>query len=853
MSTAGFYHCSVKSVGRSNGRSIIAAAAYRSGECLFDELTGKIADYRARGGVEDSFIIARADAPDWAMQAAREARQRLWNEAERAEPRANGRLATELELALPHELTPEQRKELVSAFVLKIVEKYGIAADVAIHAPGQDGDHRNYHAHVLFTHRELGPDGFGEVSNARTVTKNVKGVEKDVTIYGIAANPTDVKALRQEWEQEVNLHYEMAGLDIRVDHRSHKDRGIEQEPTRHLGPEATAMERRGVASELGDANREIMARNEALRDRAQLEIEAVKIAAELAAARTLAEMEAAAMQYTAAKGRRDDIRPDNDAPQPDYAAAKGRTDDIRPDPSRTFGAGADRVTEPGIFDRDAADAAWMKAVEAEAIRAEHAAHAAAKGRVDDIRAERGATVQPDYAAAKGRTDNIRPEIHEERPLGKTAGDIRMALSLSRTASEFQEGLAAHGISLALTSAEEARQSQRTAAFAKEIGSFARVLREGEIVAVNGSGHVYRLDERTTGQTRNEIEGRLAGLDRTELSNIADTKEAMREAAQAAWVDQQRDARERERLPNRIESRIAECGRQARQDVIFADSEDRLAVRLKPEDEQRIRTARIYEAFAARLDEAGIAIARVKDADITAIAALREQEGFDRASGQAHRPRHFAADLVAGDMAAVTGSGEVYRINPEKIGDAKQHLPEELPGVIETRARIEIEREQKAELYGQRRADNLTAQQDYAAGRESSHQAAETARNVRQFNQDIGEAVDTGWKATGGFMRGLASAAEKFIDFLGDMLFPAPPPTPDQAERMVRSAEEKQQAHAEQAAHQERTESQYWLIEEARRRVAEQEREDGLDRYRSGRSRDDDDGGRERDRGYELER
>ncbi|MBV8846030.1 MAG: hypothetical protein JO307_24740, partial [Bryobacterales bacterium] len=105
--------------------------------------------------------------------------------------------------------------------------------------------------------------------------------------------------------------------------------------------------------------------------------------------------------------------------------------------------------------------------------------------------------------------------------------------------------------------------------------------------------------------------------------------------------------------------------------------------------------------------------------------------------------------------------------------------------------------------------------------------------------------------------GLASAAEKFIDFLGDMLFPAPPPTPDQAERMVRSAEEKQQAHAEQAAHQERTESQYWLIEEARRRVAEKEREEAraptaAERFGTPRAQEWDND-RERDRGYELER
>ena len=84
--------------------------------------------------------------------------------------------------------------------------------------------------------RWLGPDGFGDVSNARAVMKkNKKGVFKETMIYGIAANPADVIALRKEWEQHVNRAYERAGLDIRVDHRSHKERGIEQEATKHPG------------------------------------------------------------------------------------------------------------------------------------------------------------------------------------------------------------------------------------------------------------------------------------------------------------------------------------------------------------------------------------------------------------------------------------------------------------------------------------------------------------------------------------------------------------------------------------------------------------------------------------------
>jgi hypothetical protein len=41
-----------------------------------------------------------------------------------------------------------------------------------------------------------------------------------------------------------NVALERAGIDAQVDHRSHERRGIEQEPTAHMGPSATAMERR---------------------------------------------------------------------------------------------------------------------------------------------------------------------------------------------------------------------------------------------------------------------------------------------------------------------------------------------------------------------------------------------------------------------------------------------------------------------------------------------------------------------------------------------------------------------------------------------------------------------------------
>jgi MobA/MobL family len=283
----------------------------------------------------------------------------------------------------------------------------------------------------------------------------------------------------------------------------------------------------------------------------------------------------------------------------------------------------------------------------------------------------------------------------------------------------------------------------------------------------------------------------------------------------------------------IENRIEDCATRVRISMTFTHRDG-------------------AEVFPARLAaETGMAIARVTETDVKELAALREQEGFARASGLSYKPHHLAADLVAGDLAAVTRFGDVHRINPDKVGDAKQYIAADLPGVIETRARFEIEREQTSALWDRRRTDAAARRQDFAAERESRHQAAETARDVHQFNQDVGAAVDTGFKASGGFLRGLASVVGKFFDFLGDMIAPPPPPTRDQAERMVRAAEENQQERAAETAQTERAEAQYWLIEEARRRAAEREAGRSPESERP-RDRDDDDYGRERerDRGYE---
>ena len=155
------YHLDVKSVQRSAGRSATAAAAYRHAERIACEREGRVHDYRAKQGVEASFIVAPEDAPAWAHD-----RQALWNAAEARDTRVNSVTAREWELALPHELDAQGRRELAHAFARELVSRYGVAADVAIHAPHREGDKRNWHAHVMTTTRVLTAEGLTDKTRA---------------------------------------------------------------------------------------------------------------------------------------------------------------------------------------------------------------------------------------------------------------------------------------------------------------------------------------------------------------------------------------------------------------------------------------------------------------------------------------------------------------------------------------------------------------------------------------------------------------------------------------------------------------------------------------------------------------
>ena len=218
------YHLSVKAVSRSAGRSATAAAAYRAGCEIADERTGEIHDYTRKGGVESADIVLPDGAPEWATD-----RAKLWNAAELAEKRKDACVAREFEVALPSELSPAERRRLALDFAKDMANREGCAVDVAIHAPGREGDNRNHHAHILRTTRKVEADGLG----AKLDTEKAGRKRSD-----------DLEAVRAKWADLTNERLRKNGIAARVDHRSLEAQGIDREPTQHLGPAASGYERR---------------------------------------------------------------------------------------------------------------------------------------------------------------------------------------------------------------------------------------------------------------------------------------------------------------------------------------------------------------------------------------------------------------------------------------------------------------------------------------------------------------------------------------------------------------------------------------------------------------------------------
>ncbi|HHV7324023.1 TPA: MobA/MobL family protein [Stenotrophomonas maltophilia] len=235
------YHLTAKAYSRSGGHSSTAGAAYRAGLRIEDALTGTVHDYTRRQGVAFSALCLPGE------QTAD--RAEFWNRVEAHHKRGDAITCREVEVALPAELSAEKRQELAHGFARHLAERYGVAADVAIHEPSQGGDGRNHHAHILLSACSVNPDG----------SLGKKAVALDPIACKRAKQPTLAEREREFWATAVNRMLASEGMAARVDHRSllsqqaaavqnddfAKAAQLDRPATKHEGKAVTQARRRG--------------------------------------------------------------------------------------------------------------------------------------------------------------------------------------------------------------------------------------------------------------------------------------------------------------------------------------------------------------------------------------------------------------------------------------------------------------------------------------------------------------------------------------------------------------------------------------------------------------------------------
>ena len=305
------YHLEAKVVSRGAGRSAVAASAYLSCSRLYNDYDGIQHDYTKKRGL----VWQEVFLPEYAPQEWQD-REKLWNAVEEVETAKDSRLAREFVVALAIELNREEQIELLQEFIREQFVSDGMCADAAIH----DTDGHNPHAHILLTVRPLDERGKWQYKTEKDYlcmrngeergftaaefrTAQNEGWEKQYpykvgkkkvymtpsaaeaqglvradkhpksTRYG-RQNPISERwnseeqllTWRAAWADVTNRYLERSGHDARIDHRSHAERGLSEQPTIHEGVAARAMEKKGLISDRCELNRQIKADNALLRD-----------------------------------------------------------------------------------------------------------------------------------------------------------------------------------------------------------------------------------------------------------------------------------------------------------------------------------------------------------------------------------------------------------------------------------------------------------------------------------------------------------------------------------------------------------------------------------------------------------
>ena len=305
------YHLEAKVVSRGAGRSAVAASAYLSCSRLYNDYDGIQHDYTKKQGL----VWQQVFLPEYAPQEWKD-REQLWNAVEEVETAKDSRLAREFVVALPIELNRGGQIDLLQEFIREQFVSDGMCADAAIH----DTDGHNLHAHILLTVRPLDEQGRWQYKTEKEYLCVKDGEERGFTaaefkavqadgwekqypykvskkkVYMIPSaaeaqglvradkhpkstrygrqNPISERwnseeqlvLWRKAWADVTNRYLERSGHDARIDHRSHAERGLSEQPTIHEGVAARAMEKKGLISDRCELNRQIKADNALLRD-----------------------------------------------------------------------------------------------------------------------------------------------------------------------------------------------------------------------------------------------------------------------------------------------------------------------------------------------------------------------------------------------------------------------------------------------------------------------------------------------------------------------------------------------------------------------------------------------------------
>ena len=266
FSLMAIYHLCIKIISRGKGKSAVAASAYRSGEKIKNEYDGIVHDFTRKGGIAHTEILLPQNAPQEFVN-----RSVLWNSVEKIEKSKNSQLAREIEVALPKELDREKQINLVREYVKENFVKVGMCADIALH----DKNDGNPHCHILLTMRPLNEDTTWGAKSKKEYILDENGEKvklKSGNYKTRKINTTDwneqgkAEEWRKAWADITNKYLEENSIHDKVDHRSYQRQGIEQIPTIHLGVSATQMEKKGIATDRGNINREIKHQNAILRE-----------------------------------------------------------------------------------------------------------------------------------------------------------------------------------------------------------------------------------------------------------------------------------------------------------------------------------------------------------------------------------------------------------------------------------------------------------------------------------------------------------------------------------------------------------------------------------------------------------